>query len=224
MFDAIALTYDRLNHILSFGLDYGWRRKAISMLAEKRGGAFLDIAAGSGDMSIEALRLQPEKVVASDFANQMLLALREKLRGVGESERISLLSCDALSLPFARESFDATMTAFGIRNFENRLQSLKEMYRVLKPGGIALILELTEPTSPLVSLTYKLYTRTMLPIIGRMISKSNFAYSYLPASIAKFPEAKEFVSLMQAAGFKDAAAHPLTFGAATIFVGKTTEL
>ncbi|HLX13444.1 MAG TPA: ubiquinone/menaquinone biosynthesis methyltransferase, partial [Bacteroidota bacterium] len=190
MFDAIAPRYDLLNHLLSFGLDYGWRKKAIAMLEPKRGGRFLDIAAGSGDMSIEAQRLEPRLVVASDFAEQMLRALQTKLKKTS-STGVSLASCDALRLPFPNASFDATMTAFGIRNFSDRLASLKEMRRVLVPGGIALILELTEPKGIFRPL-FRIYGRTILPLLGRIISGSNFAYSYLPASIAKFPEAEEF--------------------------------
>ncbi|MBI3195805.1 MAG: bifunctional demethylmenaquinone methyltransferase/2-methoxy-6-polyprenyl-1,4-benzoquinol methylase UbiE [Ignavibacteriae bacterium] len=220
MFDSIAPTYDRLNHLLSFGLDILWRRKAIQLLEEYRGGAILDIATGSGDLALDALRLQPKIVVASDFAFNMLLVFRKKVEQNNVSQQPLFVSCDAHHLPFKPERFDATMVAFGIRNFADRLQSLKEMYRVLKPNGCTLILELTTPRMPIVKQAYALYSNILLPLIGKIISQHHSAYKYLPTSISYFPEQEEFTNQMKQAGFSEVHVHLLTFGVATIFIGR----
>jgi demethylmenaquinone methyltransferase/2-methoxy-6-polyprenyl-1,4-benzoquinol methylase len=220
MFDAIAPTYDLLNHVLSFGLDIRWRRKAITLLAEKRGGSILDIAAGSGDVSFDLLRLQPRRVIGGDFSLNMLQVFNKKINETNQALPISLASCDALSLPFNDGSFDGTIVAFGIRNFADRLRSLQEMLRVLTPGGISVILELTQPQTPLISQCYSLYSRWGLPLVGKIISRSNSAYSYLPQSITNFPPREEFLALMNEAGFTETQALPLTFGVATIFSGR----
>lgn len=220
MFDAIAPTYDRLNHLLSFGLDILWRRKAIRLLEEKRGGALLDIATGSGDLALDALQLEPGTLVASDFAYNMLQVFRKKAVQHKEAQAPLLVSCDALHLPFKSGSFDATMVAFGIRNFADRLQSLQEMYRVLKPNGCSLILELTSPELPVVRQLYTFYSQVALPLIGKIISRHTSAYTYLPSSISSFPGQKEFTSQMKQAGFSEVKVHFLTLGVATIFIGR----
>lgn len=218
MFNAIAPTYDRLNHLLSFGLDVRWRKRAIRLAESKRGGEILDIAAGSGDFSLDALSLAPKRVVAADFAVSMLHELRKKLAERGPLP-IDLVACDAMRLPFRDGSFDVTMVAFGIRNFADRLLSLREMLRVLRPGGMAVILELSAPRTPVIAQCYSLYTRFGLPLLGALISRHASAYSYLPSSIRHFPVQEEFVELMEEAGFAHAAARPLTFGVATIYTG-----
>ena len=220
MFNEIAPTYDLLNHLLSFGLDIRWRKKAVGILKEKTGGVILDIATGSGDFSLEMLALQPRLVVATDFAQNMLTVFQKKLNANNWIDRIRLVSCDALSLPFHDESFDATIVAFGIRNFADRISSMKEMVRVLKPDGISVILELSEPKGVLISRLYKAYARWGLPLLGKIISRHNSAYRYLPESIANFPEREEFLSMMKSAGFASTVAYSLTFSAATLYVGK----
>ena len=220
MFNDIAPTYDLLNRIISLGLDRRWRATAIRLLEEKRGGAILDIAAGSGDLSFDAFRLEPGTIVATDFAVNMLSVLRQKAAKRHDPVELHTVACDALALPFPQERFDATMVAFGIRNFSDRLTALSEMHRVLKPGGLTLILELTEPTLAPVQWMHRLYSRGILPFIGRIISRHASAYAYLPHSIAHFPATEEFLGLMRSAGFISAAAHPLTFGTATIFIGR----
>ncbi len=220
MFDAIAPTYDVLNHLLSFGMDIRWRKKAIELLQEKEGGTFLDIAAGSGDVSLELLSLNPRHIAGSDFAPNMLNVFRQKLAHIDKADRIELVSCDAHELPFADESFDATIVAFGIRNFADRLRALREMYRVLKPTGTSIILELSTPKTPVIKQLYYLYSRIGLPLFGKIISRHNAAYRYLPRSIAQFPDQQEFLSLLRQAGFHNAESFSLTFGAATIYCGR----
>ncbi|MBI1807738.1 MAG: bifunctional demethylmenaquinone methyltransferase/2-methoxy-6-polyprenyl-1,4-benzoquinol methylase UbiE [Ignavibacteria bacterium] len=220
MFDAIAPTYDLLNHLLSFGFDIRWRKKAVNLLTEKKGGAFLDIAAGSGDISLDLLTLRPQMIVSADFAVKMLNIFQRKISTQPDEQHVSLVSCDALSLPFRDGMFDATIVAFGIRNFADRLVSLKEMLRVLQPDGCSVILELSMPKAPIASQLYRLYSQRALPALGRIISKHNDAYRYLPESIAHFPEQKEFLALMREAGFVEVKAVSLTFGAATIFFGR----
>jgi demethylmenaquinone methyltransferase/2-methoxy-6-polyprenyl-1,4-benzoquinol methylase len=220
MFDGIAPTYDLLNRLISFGLDRNWRKQAVIIFRDKIGGNFLDIAAGSGDVSIELLRMQPASIVATDFSMKMLLECKKKINRHDKNNIIHCAAVDAHKLPFQSETFDGTIVAFGIRNFEDRLLSLKEMYRVLKRDGISVILELTHPRSPIISTLYSFHAKILLPMIGRIISRHNSAYSYLPQSIETFPNQKEFLELMKQAGFVKLKAYPLTFGTATIFVGK----
>ncbi|MBA4312021.1 MAG: bifunctional demethylmenaquinone methyltransferase/2-methoxy-6-polyprenyl-1,4-benzoquinol methylase UbiE [Chlorobiaceae bacterium] len=220
MFDGIAPTYDLLNRLISFGLDSKWRKRAVNFFREKYNGNFLDIAAGSGDVSIELSRLQPDSIIATDFSMNMLLECKKKINRHDKNNIIHCATVDALKLPFRSEIFDGTIVAFGIRNFEDRLLSLKEMYRVLRWNGISVILELTHPRSPIISTLYSFHAKILLPMIGRIISRHDSAYSYLPHSIESFPNQNEFLELMRQAGFTDLKAYPLTFGAATIFVGK----
>ncbi len=220
MFDQIAPTYDLLNHLMSFGMDIGWRRRAVSFLAEKRGGRILDLAAGSGDVSLEILRRVGGHIVGADFSLNMLEKFREKLAGRDSGELVDLVACDALALPYRKDTFDASIVAFGIRNFSDRLHSLREMYRVVKPGGISIILELSKPKNRLVAPLYEMYAGRILPRLGKAISHHNGAYHYLPESIIKFPEPGEFCALMEKAGFAEITVRPLTFGTAMIYCGR----
>ena len=222
MFDSIAPTYDLLNHLLSFGMDIRWRKKAIRFCEGKKNGTFLDIAAGSGDLSLALLALAPKQIVATDFAVRMLEVFRGKIGRRTDAGAISLASCDAHRLPFRDASFDGTFVAFGIRNFADRPRALREMLRVLKPGGRSVILELTKPESPVAAQLYGIHSGVVLPLLGALISRHNDAYRYLPQSIAAFPTNGEFCRMMSQAGFLDVEAHPLTFGAATIFTGVRT--
>ncbi len=220
MFDDIAPTYDLLNHLLSAGMDIRWRNKAVRLLEPVAGGHFLDIAAGSGDVALTLLAHRAGRVVALDFAGRMLEVFRDKVRGRGWHDRADLVGGNALALPFAANTFDATIVAFGIRNFSDRPRALREMMRVLKPSGRSVILELSIPSFPLASQLYDLYARIGLPLIGRLISRHTSAYRYLPESIAAFPDRLEFERLMAAAGFKDVRSYSLSFGSATIFMGR----
>jgi len=219
MFDAIAPKYDFLNRLLSFGLHRGWRRRAVSFLAEKRGGLMLDIAAGSGDVSLELLSLEPSRVVATDFAPAMLEVLKRKLNGHAGQGRIEVVICDALHLPFQDRLFDGAIVAFGIRNFADRDAALREMFRVLAPGGISVVLEFSRPDRFIVRVVNDLYMNLGVPLLGGIISGHRAAYRYLPRSIGAFPERVEFVSSMKAAGFGSVEAHSLTMGVATVYVG-----
>ena len=220
MFDRIAPTYDLLNRLISFGLDTGWRREAIALFREFPGGSFLDIAAGSGDVSLELRTLSPRFTAGTDFSINMLRQYDLKMRAGSPGGRFGAAACDALALPFRDRTFDGAITAFGIRNFADRPLSLREMHRVLRPGGIAVILELTVPGHPVLQRLYALHAKYLLPAAGRIISGDSSAYRYLPDSIKAFPSNSEFLSIMSAAGFVRTEARPLTFGAATIFSGR----
>lgn len=220
MFDDIAPTYDLLNRIISFGLDRRWRARVMDLLAVHKGGRFLDIACGSGDLALATERLEPSLVVATDFAVRMLETLETKVSGLRSNLPLRIVACDALHLPFRPSTFDAAMVAFGIRNFSDRLLALKEMHSVLTSGGTVAILELTTPQGPIASAFYRVYAHRILPFIGKIISRHRSAYRYLPSSIEHFPPQDEFLDLMQQAGFGKTRAIALSFGAATIFTGE----
>jgi len=220
MFDRIAPTYDLLNRLISFGLDSSWRRKAARILGRHRSGTFLDIAAGSGDVTLALLETNPALVVGTDFSLNMLTLFGTKLRRAHGDGRAALAASDALSLPFRDCSFDGTIVAFGIRNFADRPLALREMFRVLKPGGTSVILELTVPGNAVAAGLHRIHAKVVLPLVGRIISGDGSAYGYLPESIAAFPPAGEFLGMMERAGFTDGTVTALSFGAATIFQGR----
>lgn len=220
MFDRIAPTYDLLNRLISFGLDAGWRRRAVAFFADHRGGSFLDIAAGSGDVSVELASVAPRLTTGADFSIRMLGLYGAKMRSKAPGSRFAVAASDALALPFRDRTFDGTVTAFGIRNFADRPRALREMHRVLRPGGVAVILELSVPANPALRALYFLHAKVLLPLAGRLISGDGDAYRYLPGSIEAFPPAPEFLAMMDDAGFVGTEAVPLTFGAATVFAGR----
>jgi demethylmenaquinone methyltransferase/2-methoxy-6-polyprenyl-1,4-benzoquinol methylase len=220
MFDRIAPTYDLLNRLISFGLDRPWRAKAIGLLARHPGGTYLDIAAGSGDVTLSMLDSLPGFVVGTDFSINMLGIFREKLRSSPRGGSAGLAAADALRLPFRDGSFDGTIVAFGIRNFADRPLALREMYRVLKPGGTSVILELTVPPNPVIAAFYRVHARVVLPVVGKIISGDASAYRYLPDSIEGFPASGTFLRMMGDSGFVRSGAVRLSFGSATIFHGE----
>ncbi len=220
MFNNIAPTYDLMNSLISFGLDKAWRKKATSLLAVNNESKILDIAAGSGDISIAVAKHKPKLIVAADFALSMFNVFQQKLEKEATPQTITYTACDALNLPFHDQSFDGTIVAFGIRNFSDRLRSLQEMHRVLKSGGVSVILELTKPANPIILRLYKFHTRILLPLLGKLISKHKSAYCYLPDSINIFPNKGDFLSMMTEAKFVQTKSIALTFGTATIFVGR----
>ncbi|HEY9178018.1 MAG TPA: bifunctional demethylmenaquinone methyltransferase/2-methoxy-6-polyprenyl-1,4-benzoquinol methylase UbiE, partial [Flavipsychrobacter sp.] len=183
MFNNIAGKYDFLNHFLSLGIDKGWRKKAIAEIAKVQPKTILDVATGTGDLAIAASKLNPEKIVGIDIAAQMLDVGRQKLKEKGLSELISMQVGDSEALPFADNSFDAITCAYGVRNFEHLEAGLKEMCRVLRPGGKLAILEFSHPKKFPVKQGYQFYFKYILPTLGKLVSRHSTAYSYLPESV-----------------------------------------
>ncbi|MFW5973373.1 MAG: bifunctional demethylmenaquinone methyltransferase/2-methoxy-6-polyprenyl-1,4-benzoquinol methylase UbiE [Bacteroidota bacterium] len=220
MFDAIAPRYDLLNRVLSFGIDRRWRRRAIEVLADASPRRILDVATGTADLAIQALDLSPEKVVGVDISEEMLRVGREKVRQIGEEDRIELRRGDSERLPFSDNQFDGALVAFGVRNFEDLNRGLSEIRRVLKPGGSLVVLEFSQPRSFPIRQLYSLYSRHILPRVGSAVSKDTGAYRYLPDSVAAFPDGEHFLARMEQAGFDDLRCERLTFGIASIYAGK----
>jgi demethylmenaquinone methyltransferase / 2-methoxy-6-polyprenyl-1,4-benzoquinol methylase len=219
MFDSIAGRYDFLNHFLSAGIDIYWRRKAIDLLVPHRPAQLLDIATGTADLALEAVRLQPRKITGIDISEGMLAVGREKIRQKNLAHLIELQLGDSENIAFPDNHFDAITVAFGVRNFENLPQGLAEMHRVLKPGGRAVILEFSKPRSFPFKQGYNFYFRHILPLFGKMISKDKAAYTYLPESVQAFPDGKDFLRIFEQAGFKETKWHSLTFGISSIYTG-----
>jgi demethylmenaquinone methyltransferase/2-methoxy-6-polyprenyl-1,4-benzoquinol methylase len=220
MFDNISARYDLLNRVLSLGIDTIWRKKAIGMLKADKPAYILDVATGTADLAIEALRLNPRQVVGVDISAGMLMHGEEKLRKRRLEDRIKLVLGDSEGLPFEADSFDASTVAFGVRNFEHLNHGLSDIWRVLKPGGKLVVLEFSKPDVFPVKQLYAFYSRFILPAIGKLVSKDQSAYSYLPASVAAFPEGKAFLSQLEAAGFVNNRQKRLTFGICSIYVGQ----
>ncbi|MGJ3234299.1 bifunctional demethylmenaquinone methyltransferase/2-methoxy-6-polyprenyl-1,4-benzoquinol methylase UbiE [Marivirga sp.] len=219
MFDNISHKYDFLNHFLSLGIDIRWRKKAIKLLKEIQPKQILDIATGTGDFAIEALKLNPDHVTGVDISEGMLNVGREKLKKRKLDDRITLSSGDSENLPFEDNKFDAIIVAFGVRNFENLEKGLAEMFRVLSPGGKVVVLEFSKPKSFPFKQLYNFYFKNILPTLGKTISKDNAAYTYLPESVKSFPDGKDFTSILDKLGFKNTECKPLTFGISSIYTG-----
>lgn len=217
MFNNIAGKYDFLNHFLSLGIDKGWRKKAIATIAAIQPKTILDVATGTGDLAIEAAKLNPEKIVGIDIAAQMLDVGRVKLKEKGLDQLITMQVGDSEALPFADNSFDAITCAYGVRNFENLQAGLKEMNRVLRPGGRLAILEFSHPKTFPVKQGYQFYFKYILPTLGKLVSKHSTAYSYLPESVMAFPEGQRFCEILAGCGFKETKARPLTLGITTLY-------
>lgn len=221
MFDAIAPAYDFMNRAMTFGIDRLWRRRAVRLMRDIPHADVLDIATGTGDLAIlMAERLEGSHVTGVDLSEGMIEVGRRKVKERRLDSRISLTTGDCLALPFPDNSFDCITCAYGVRNFENLAAGYKEMERVLRPGGLLVILELSTPPSALVKPFYDLYTRYLIPAVGRMVSKDTRAYSYLPESIAAVPQREEMCRVMQGAGLTECRYIPLTFGTCTIYTAK----
>ena len=218
MFDNIAPTYDKLNHRLSWDIDRYWRKKAIKQLAPHKPQVMLDIATGTGDFAIlSAQMLHPKKLIGADISEGMMAVGREKVAKFGMSYIISFDKEDCLSLSYSDETFDAVTAAFGIRNFADLDKGLKEMCRVLKKGGHLSIVELTTPVRFPMRQLFKIYSHTVLPFYGRLISKDTSAYSYLTKTIEAFPQGEKMVDILKQAGFREASFKRLTFGICTMY-------
>lgn len=220
MFDSISGKYDFLNHFLSLGIDIRWRKKAIRLLEELKPKKILDIATGTGDFAIESLKLNPEKVVGVDISEGMLNVGREKMKKKGIDHIITMESGDSENLRFEDNNFDAVIVAFGVRNFENLEKGLQEMNRVLNEGGKAVILEFSKPTVFPFKQLYNFYFRWILPKIGKLVSKDNAAYTYLPESVNEFPYGDDFLKILDKTGFKNTRCKPLTLGISSIYIGE----
>ncbi len=220
MFNAIAPRYDLLNRLLSFGIDRRWRSFAVGKLSIPEGGRVLDMATGTGDVALEIAARTPSsvRIVGEDFTQGMLVLGKAKIAASRYGDRIFLVNAPCESIPHPSSSFDGVTIAFGIRNVVDRLEGLKEMCRVLKPGGRAVILEFSNPRSRLVRHVYNFYFCRLLPRIGGLISKRS-AYQYLPDSVMEFPDQETFKGLMMQAGFSKVRYFDLTFGIATVYVG-----
>lgn len=218
MFDHIAYRYDFLNHFLSLGIDRGWRKKALGLLRDDRPKKILDIATGTGDFAILAARmLQPELVRGIDISRGMLELGEKKVQAAGLSARIRLEWGDSEALSFAASEFDAVVSAFGVRNFEHLEKGLAEMYRVLRPGGKAVILEFSRPAVFPVKQFFNLYFRYITPYIGKWFARSKEAYSYLPESVKAFPQGREMIDILTKTGFQKATCQPLTIGICSVY-------
>lgn len=219
MFDNIAPRYDFLNHLLSANIDKLWRNKCIRILKSHNPKVILDVATGTGDFAIAAMKLNPNKVIGIDISEKMLEYGRIKLKNKKLDSTIELLSGDSENLIFHSNKFDALTVGFGVRNFENLEKGLEEMLRVLKPEGKAVILEFSQPTAFPVKQLYSFYFKNILPVIGKLVSKDNAAYTYLPDSVQSFPQGNEFTSIMKKIGYKNVQSRTVTFGIASIYTG-----
>lgn len=221
MFNHIAPRYDFLNHFLSLGIDKIWRRRVVSQIADAQYGTMLDVATGTGDLAIAAAKRSPElSVKGVDIAVSMLKKAMQKIEKNGLANRVEVAEGDAENLKFENHTFDVVTAAFGVRNFENVHKGLLEMYRVLKPQGDIIILEFSKPRKGFFAMVYRLYFKIFLPLMGKMVSGNNRAYTYLPESVQAFAERDEFLQLLKNAGFVHCKYEPLTFGVACIYVGQ----
>lgn len=221
MFDNIAPTYDVLNHRLSWDIDKCWRRKAIAQLAPYHPQQILDIATGTGDFAILSARmLRPRQLIGADISEGMMNIGREKVEREGLQHIISFQREDCMKLSFADSSFDAVTAAFGIRNFKDLNQGLSEMCRVLKKGGVLSIVELTTPVVSPMKQLFNIYSHTLLPLYGKMISKDSSAYRYLTATIEAFPQGEKMMQVLRHAGFEEVSFRRLTFGICTMYFAK----
>jgi len=222
MFDAIATRYDFLNHLLSVGVDRRWRRRAIRALSLTGRERVLDLCTGTADLAIASADARPgaARVIGVDFAGAMLQVGQHKIRHGHLTDRITLVRGDATRIPLGDRTVDAITIAFGIRNVENTAAACREMLRVLKPGGRVAILEFGIPATPGVRALYLWYFTHVLPPIGRIVSRHNAAYGYLPASVSAFASPDEFVTVLRECGFVDAIAVPLTFGIVFLYTAR----
>lgn len=220
MFDNIAHKYDFLNHFFSLGIDVLWRKRCIRILRKEDPQTIIDMATGTADFAIEAIRMGLNAhVTGVDLSRGMLDVGDEKLKVKGYEDRISLQQGDSENLPFEDKSFDAYTVGFGVRNFENLNKGLSEMYRVLNPNGITVILEFSKPKSFLIKHLFGFYFKFIMPTLGKLVSRDSSAYTYLPESVMAFPEGDDFLHEMQKVGFVNTKQVKLTGGIASIYIG-----
>ena len=219
MFDKIAPSYDRLNHALSLGIDRRWRRTAVDALGIHQPQQILDIATGTGDFALLlAKRIKPQHIVGADISEGMMAVGREKVKEEGLQNVISFQYEDCMQLSFPDGSFDAVTSSYGVRNFQNLDKGLQEMQRVLRPGGHLLIVELTPPPSFPMKQLFWLYAHVVMPLLGRIISHDDSAYTYLPASMEAFPQPEQMEGILRKAGFTEVHWRRFTFGISTMYL------
>lgn len=225
MFDSIAPAYDFMNTAMTGGLHRFWRDRALKMAARRRGGVaparILDVACGTGDVALRLHGLYPEaRITGLDLSAGMLRIARKKLEGMDEDARklIDFVEGDSLALPYPDDTFDLVTVAYGVRNFERLEDGYREMRRVLKPGGTICVVELSEPPGGMIRQLYRFYSRRIIPMVGKMVSRDPRAYSYLPESIAACPQRADMTAMMRRAGFDDCMYKSLTFGVVTIYL------
>ncbi len=220
MFNNISKTYDFLNHFLTLGIDVIWRKIAINELKKDKPQYILDVATGTGDFAFEALKiLQPKQITGVDISRGMLDIAEKKIAKRGLGDRFKVKMGDSEQLPFEADTFDAITVAYGVRNFENLEKGLADMFRVLKPGGKAVVLEFSKPKVFPVKQLYNFYFNYITPGIGKLFSKDSRAYTYLPESVAAFPDGSRFTGLMDKVGYRNTKSRPLAFGICSIYTG-----
>jgi demethylmenaquinone methyltransferase/2-methoxy-6-polyprenyl-1,4-benzoquinol methylase len=218
MFDNIAPTYDKLNRIMTMGIDILWRRKAVKMLAKYNPKIMADVATGTGDFAIESMRLKPTKIIGIDISPQMLEVGKQKMKAKGLDKTIEMLLGDSESLKLEDNAVDAITIGFGVRNFEDLKKGLSEVRRILRPGGAVVILEPSFPTKFPLKQLFQLHFNVLTPMVGKMISGDSSAYAYLPASVGAFPNGDDFLKICSEVGFKNGSYHPMTFGMCSMYL------
>lgn len=220
MFNNISHKYDFLNHFLSGGIDILWRKKAVKILSKSKPKLILDVACGTGDFAIECVKLNPDKIYGVDISSGMLEVGKKKIKKKGLENLLEFKLGDGEKLDFEDNTFDAITVAFGVRNFENLEAGLKDMLRVLKPSGKVVVLEFSTPTKFPMKQLYSFYFKNILPIMGKMVSKDDTAYTYLPESVAAFPDGDKFLEVLSKLGYKNSKCKPLTFGISSIYTAE----
>lgn len=218
MFDNISNNYDGLNRVMTFGIDISWRKKVVQHVSSVAPKSILDIATGTGDLAIMlAQQTQADKIIGLDISKGMLEIGREKVKYANLHEKITMTHGDSENLPFQNDSFDAVTVSYGVRNFEDLDKGLSEIRRVLKPGGILVILETSVPTKFPYKQGYQIYTKTLLPVMGKLLAKDKEAYAYLSKSAEAFPYGKKFNAILTKNSFQSVTDRPVTFGVSTIY-------
>lgn len=222
MFDNIAHSYDFLNHFFSLGIDILWRKKAMRILRKAQPKSLLDVATGTADFALEAARMNigAKRIVGVDISEKMLEVGRVKVNKKGLSQTIELKSGDSENLPFGNDEFEAFTVAFGVRNFQNLEKGLAEMLRVIKPGATGIVLEFSRPRRFPMKQLFGFYFKRVMPTLGKVVSKDSRAYTYLPESVAAFPDGEDFLNIMRKVGYREVRCIPLTGGIASLYIGK----